>query len=110
MDKARNKIHRILEIAADINRTVSRRLADPIKRGIKLPKIFCIENRFNFWISSADLFQFFFGSVSRIIVNKYQFIIILRETRVKFVNYGLPHRNNMICFIKTRNKNANFFH
>ena len=110
MNQTWNKINRILKITAHRYGTISCCLTNSVKRRIKLSEIFCIEDGFNLFIPGTDLFQLLPRSISRIIINKYQFIIIFRKMHTKFINYGLTYRNNIIRFIKPWNNDTDFFH
>ena len=79
MDILGDHLNRILEICYHLNNAVSCYLEHAIIRRVKLTEISCIKNSLDPWIFLTQSTDHIPCSVCGVIINKYKFIIILRQ-------------------------------
>ena len=72
-------LNRILKIRYHLDHTIPCHLEHPVIGGIKLPKVAGVENSLDTGIGGAQAADDVPGSIGGIIIDKYQFIVILGQ-------------------------------
>ena len=109
MNEAGNHFHRILKVRRHQNGGISRTLQHGIVGGIKLAEIFSIKNRLNPLIQLAKPPNLLSGFIGGIIVDKKNFVLILRKLLLKAEPESIGQGNYIFLFVITGNNDTNGF-